>query len=188
MSHSIQHFMAMELHLQIKLIELQGLLSQTQHEPRLKGPFPVALYRSILTSLQTILDRLHSMRHTTVRRDFIIPVNKERREMVGNVILYFSTLAAAFRLKSPLPPYLPPAENSRQRLVDAIRRLEVVRNREVKGSRHLLFFAYALTMKGVIQELDYLGRTLQDAFGVIGQSREAFEALFEDRSDASLAV
>ncbi|KAI0652901.1 Fusaric acid resistance protein-like-domain-containing protein [Cubamyces menziesii] len=196
LSHSIQHFMAMELHLQIKLIELQGLLSQTQHEPRLKGPFPVALYRSILTSLQTILDRLHSMRcvtsreewHTTVRRDFIIPVNKERREMVGNVILYFSTLAAAFRLKSPLPPYLPPAENSRQRLVDAIRKLEVVRSREVKGSRHLLFFAYALTMKAVIQELDYLGRTLQDAFGVIGQSREAFEALFEDRPDATTAV
>lgn len=37
--------------------------------------------------------------------------------MVGNVILYFSTLAAAFRLKSPLPPYLPPAETARQRLV-----------------------------------------------------------------------
>ncbi len=118
--------------------------------------------------------------------------------MVGNVILYFSVLASAFRLKSPLPPYLPPAEDSRLRLVsmpllarsrtlttrgpyqvEAIRKLDVVRNRDVKGSRHLLFFAYALTMKAVIQELDYLGRTLQDAFGVIGQSREAFERLFE---------
>ncbi|KAI0630649.1 Fusaric acid resistance protein-like-domain-containing protein [Trametes polyzona] len=194
LSQSIQHFMAMELHLQIKLIELQGLLSQTQHEPRLKGPFPVALYRSILTSLQTILDRLHSMRCVTsreewytVRRDFILPVNRERREMVGNVILYFSVLAAAFRLKSPLPPYLPPAEDSRQRLVDAIRKLDVVRNREIKGSRHLLFFAYALTMKAVIQELDYLGRTLQDAFGVIGQSREAFEALFDEMPAADAA-
>lgn len=37
--------------------------------------------------------------------------------MVGNVILYFSTLSAAFRLKAPLPPYLPPAEKSRQELV-----------------------------------------------------------------------
>lgn len=53
----------------------------------------------------------------TVRRDFIIPVNKERREMVGSVILYFSVLASAFRLKSPLPPYLPPAEDARLRLV-----------------------------------------------------------------------
>ncbi len=61
---------ARELHLQIKLIELQGLLAQTQHEPRLKGPFPVALYRSILTSLQSILDRLHSMRCVTSREEW----------------------------------------------------------------------------------------------------------------------
>jgi hypothetical protein len=52
----------------------------------------------------------------SVRQDFIIPVNKERREMVGNIILGFSTLASAFQLKAPLPPYLPPAEECRQRL------------------------------------------------------------------------
>ncbi|KAF9258847.1 hypothetical protein L218DRAFT_974799 [Marasmius fiardii PR-910] len=187
LNSSIQEFMAMELHLQIKLIEMQGLLAQTQHEPRLKGPFPVALYRTILISLQTILDRLHSMRcvttreewYTNVRKDFILPVQAERREMVGNIILFFSILASAFQLKAPLPPYLPPAEESRQRLVDAIRRLKIVRNRDAKGSRQLLFFAYALTMKGVTQELKVLGRTLQDAFGVIGQSPEEFEALFE---------
>lgn len=57
------------------------------------------------------------MRYQTVRGDFVLPVNKERREMVGNIILYFSTLAAAFRSKSPLPPYLPPAEEARLRLV-----------------------------------------------------------------------
>lgn len=66
---------------------------------------------------------LHSYTHSygpppqTVRRDFIVPVSKERRELVGNVILYFSVLASAFRLKAPLPPYLPPAEKSRQELV-----------------------------------------------------------------------
>ncbi|KAH8107675.1 Fusaric acid resistance protein-like-domain-containing protein [Cristinia sonorae] len=190
LNESIVEFMAMELHLQIKLIELQGLLAQTQHEPRLKGPFPIALYRSILTSLQTILDKLHSMRcvtsreewHTEVRKDFIIPVNKERRDMVGNIILYFYVLASAFRLKSPLPPYLPPAEVSRQRLVEAIRQLDVIRNRDIRGSRQLLFFAYALTMQGITHELDYLGGVLQDAFGVIGGSTEAFDSFFRDRS------
>ncbi|KAH7889008.1 hypothetical protein F5I97DRAFT_1804311 [Phlebopus sp. FC_14] len=192
LSTSIQEFMAMELHLQIKLIELQGLLAQTQHEPRLKGPFPVLLYRSVLTSLQTILDKLHSMRCVTtreecVRRDFILPVNKERRDMVGNIILYFSTLASAFRLKAPLPPYLPPAEKARERLVAAIRNLDVVKNQDVKASRQLLFFAYALTMKGVTQELDYLGKTLQDAFGVIGESAEEFDALFVDEDGADEA-
>lgn len=59
-----------ELHLQRKLITLQELLAQTQHEPRLKGPFPIQLYRSILTSLQTILDKLHSMRCVTTREEW----------------------------------------------------------------------------------------------------------------------
>ncbi|KAH8993429.1 Fusaric acid resistance protein-like-domain-containing protein [Lactarius akahatsu] len=196
LNKSVEEFMAMELHLQIKLIELQDLLKQTQHEPRLKGPFPVKLYRSILASLQTILDRLHSMRcvttreewYTSVRRDFILPVNKERREMVGNIILYFSTLASAFRFKAPLPPYLPPAEQARQQLVTAIRNLEVVKNREIKGSRQLLYFAYALTMQGITQELDFLGRTSQDAFGVIGQSTEVFENMFRDDTTSSSLV
>ena len=51
------------------------------------------------------------------REDFIIPVNRERREMVGNIMLSFYTLASSFRLKAPLPAYLPPAEKARQRLV-----------------------------------------------------------------------
>lgn len=196
LNKSVEEFMAMELHLQIKLIELQDLLKQTQHEPRLKGPFPIKLYRSILASLQTILDRLHSMRcfttreewYTSVRRDFILPVNKERREMVGNIILYFSTLASAFRFKAPLPPYLPPAEKTRQQLVAAIRNLDVVKNREIRGSRQLLYFAYALTMQGITQELDFLGRTSQDAFGVIGQSTEVFENMFRDDDATSSSL
>ena len=64
--------------------------------------------------------------------------------------------------------------------VDAIKRLEVVRNRDVRGSRQLLFFAYALTMKSVIQELEFLGETLQEAFGVIGQTTDEFERLFRN--------
>ena len=55
-----------------------------------------------------------------------------------------------------------------------------MKNRDVKGSRQLLFFAYALTMQGVTRELDYLGHTLQNAFGVIGQTPEEFEAFFRD--------
>ncbi|KAG8752244.1 hypothetical protein FRC12_012072 [Ceratobasidium sp. 428] len=118
-----------------------------------------------------------------VRTHFIIPVNKERREMVGNVMLYFSTLSAAFQLKTPLPPYLPPAEQAREKLVEAVRQLDIVKNREVKASKHLLFFAYVLLMGGVIKELEYLGRTLQEAFGVIGESASLFEALFANHDN-----
>jgi len=62
--------------------------------------------------------------------------------------------------------------------VEAIRKLEVVRHRDIRASRQLLYFAYALTMKGITRELDFLGRTSQDAFGVIGQSIEVFEHMF----------
>jgi hypothetical protein len=85
-----------------------------------------------------------------VRREFIVPVNKERREMVGNVILYFSVLSSAFQLKKPLPPYLPPAERSRQRLVAALKDLDIVKQRRVSSSRQLLYFAYALMMSKFI--------------------------------------
>lgn len=54
----------------------------------------------------------------------------------------------------------------------------MVKKRDAKISQQLLFFAYALTMKGVTMELEFLGQTLQGAFGVIGQTAEEFEMLF----------
>jgi len=70
--------------------------------------------------------------------------------MVGNTMLYFAVLSSAFRLKAPLPPYLPPAEQSRQRLVEAIRNLDIVKKKQVQVSRQLLYFAYALMMSASI--------------------------------------
>ncbi|CAE6428559.1 unnamed protein product [Rhizoctonia solani] len=152
--------------------------------------YPPHLRRPIteFMAMRSMLDMLHSLRcattqedwYTVVRRQFIIPVNKERRDMVGNILLYFSTLSGAFQLKTPLPPYLPPAEQARKKLVDAVRQLEVVKNRDIKASKHLLFFAYVMLMGGVIKELEFLGSILQEAFGVIGESSSLFEALFSN--------
>lgn len=103
----------------------------------------------------------------TMRETFVVPVNKQRREMAGNVILYVSghtsrtapsnasltvlqlyTISSGFRLRTPMPPYLPPAEIARQELVQAIRSLGPVKHRSVQGGgKHLLFFAYALAMQ-----------------------------------------
>lgn len=172
----------MEVNLQLSLIKLSGLLAATAHEPRLKGPFPVAEYRIILTSCQTILDLLTSIQHVTtreawyssVRRDFVVPVNRERREMVrralfwvvqiilftllqqvGNVILYFSLLASALTLKTPLPAFLPPAAEAQAQLEKKLRDLEVVKKRIVRGgSEGLLYLGYALSMKVRSQRSD----------------------------------
>ncbi|KAK3839323.1 MAG: Fusaric acid resistance protein-like-domain-containing protein, partial [Linnemannia elongata] len=184
-----KEFMAIELSLQLQLLRLYALLEETPNEPRLKGKFPVRTYKNMLGSCQNILDRFLSMRLVitkdewieSARRDFIVPVNRERREMVGNVLLYFYTIASALRLKTPLPPYLPPANNARLRLIQKIRQLPVVQNKVVMAEdsdeRYVFYYAYALVMDDVIRELERLGRWSQDLFGVITPAVE-FEAWF----------
>jgi len=112
--------------------------------------------------------------------DVIRAVQFERRAMVGNVLLFFSTLSAAFWLKVPLSPYLPPAEDARQRLVEAIRKFASGHQLEIHGSssRRVLYIAYVLMMKSVISELGFLGATLQTAYGVIGDG--SFEEIFAE--------
>ncbi|KAK7056022.1 Fusaric acid resistance protein-like-domain-containing protein [Favolaschia claudopus] len=183
----VKELMAMELHLQLKLLQLRKLLDQTQHEPRLKGPFPVELYRGILESLGLILGRLRGVRCVTmreewcdVRREFILPVNARRREMAGNVVLSFSTLAAAFQLKAPLPPYLPSPDAARGRFVCLSSRSFV---KNLKKNAEILFFAYALLMRGLTGEVEGLGRVVQEAFGVVGGAREGFEGIFDEEGE-----
>jgi hypothetical protein len=180
--------MELELFLQVSLIKLYDLLEQTPNEPRLKGPFPVRAYREVLNSCQNLLDRFLSMRlavtkkqqHEAIRRDFIIPVNRERRELVGNVLLWFYVLAAALALKTPLPPYLPPAEQARRQLVRKIRDLPVVRHRLVEGNdeHYIMYYAYALVMEDVIRELERIGGIMQELFGCMGG--EEFDAFFSE--------
>ncbi|CAG8669812.1 5812_t:CDS:2, partial [Ambispora leptoticha] len=186
LSESTKDFLDLELFLQVSILELQELLAQTPNEPRLKGPFPVRTYSKILTSCQNILDKMLSMRiavtkeqfYDAIRRDFIIPINRERRELVGNVLLYFYVLAAALRLKTPLPPYLPPADQARRRMVKKIRDLPVVRQRVVEGNdeHYIVYYAYALVMEDIIRELENLGGIMQELFGTMGG--EEFDEFF----------
>ncbi|KDN43429.1 hypothetical protein K437DRAFT_225605 [Tilletiaria anomala UBC 951] len=196
-SRQRDQFQPLELQLQVAIIRLEGLLVQTKHEPRLKGPFPIAKYKAMINSCQSILDKLHSMRcvtgrdawHHLVRRDFVIPVNPYRREMVGNVLLYFYILGSAFHLKSPLPPYLPAANAARKALLERIRALPVVRKRQVRGgTEYLLFYSYALAMKEVIEQLEHLGRIAQDNFGVLGGGVESFEQQFRHAPASTAAT
>lgn len=64
------------------------------------------------------------------------------------MLLYFSILASVVALKTPLPPFLPPAAEARFRLIRKLRSLPVVRRRTVRGgSEGLLYLAYAISSK-----------------------------------------
>ncbi|KAG0760952.1 hypothetical protein G6F17_008657 [Rhizopus arrhizus] len=182
-----QAFLDSELHLQRTLLELQGLLAQTPNEPRLKGAFPVDMYKKILSSCQNITDKFSSLRTVIlkdawfeeVQQDFIMPVSQERKEVVGNVLLYFYILASAMRLKTPLPPYLPPARKAWESLILRLRKLPVVQSKQVLEKDHvyLFYYAYVTVLEDIIRELDELGKNLTLLFGAIVPEKQ-WEALF----------
>lgn len=181
-ARSIQ-FQHVELELQVSLVELQGLLAYAPNEPRLKGPFPVKTYEAMLTSCQNILDKFLSIRiiilkdvwATQVRRDLMLPASQELMEMAGSVLLYFYLLASALQLKTPLPPYLPPAEKTRELLMLKLQQLpritaDLKKNNsaggdEVKDECYMVYYAYVIMMESIIIELDNLGQEMKKLFG-----------------------
>jgi len=168
-------FMNLELSLQRMLMSLQDLLAQTPNEPRLKGPFPVTTYSTMLSSCQNILDKLLAMRivilkdewFSHVRRDFIYPVNPQRKEMVGNILLYLYILASALRLKTPLPPYMPPARQAWEALLRSLRHTPAVKSHLLRerDEAYMFYFAYVVMMEDVIREMDKMSASMKDLFG-----------------------
>ncbi|KAI8647527.1 hypothetical protein BD408DRAFT_378306 [Parasitella parasitica] len=182
-ARSIQ-FQHVEFSLQVSLVELQGLLAYAPNEPRLKGPFPAKTYEAMLTSCQNILDKFLSIRivilkdvwATQVRRDLMLPASQELMEMAGSVLLYFYLLASALQLKTPLPPYLPPAEKAREMLMLKLQKLPKLTadlkkndltdsNESVKDECYMVYYAYVIMMESIIIELDKLGQRMKELFG-----------------------
>ncbi|KAI9476242.1 MAG: Fusaric acid resistance protein-like-domain-containing protein [Benjaminiella poitrasii] len=185
-----QSFMELELGLQRSLLDLQALLSQTPNEPRLKGRFPVETYRTMLTSCQNIVDRFLSMRAIMFKdawydevqqHDFMSPVCHERKEMVGNVLLYFYLLASALRLKTPMPPYFPPAHKAWKSLLEQLWNMPIANSRELleKDNVYVIYYAYVTLMEDIIRELDKLGANMTLLFGSL-IPQDQWEILFDE--------
>jgi hypothetical protein len=68
--------------------------------------------------------------------------------------------------------------------IKAVRETEAMSGGHLNSTGQLLYFAYVLTMKTVIRELDDIGDVLQEANGVIGGSTENFERLFNRTYEA----
>ncbi|KAI8079169.1 hypothetical protein BDF21DRAFT_36450 [Thamnidium elegans] len=184
-----QSFMDLELGLQRALLDLQSLLSQTPNEPRLKGPFPIDTYRNMLLSCQNIVDRFLSMRtvmlkdawYNEVQHDFMTPVAQERREMVGNVLLYFYLLASALRLKTPMPPFLPQARKAWKSLLEQLCEMPLAKSKRLleKDNAYVFYYAYVTLMEDIIRELDKLGDNMTQLFGSLVPP-DQWELLFDE--------
>ncbi|KAJ2607657.1 hypothetical protein H4S08_004747 [Coemansia sp. RSA 1365] len=60
--NTVREYLDSEMQLQSSLLEIRTLLTDTQNEPRLKGPFPAAVYGRIISASQRILDAMVAAR------------------------------------------------------------------------------------------------------------------------------
>lgn len=159
-----RQFQKAELALQVSLVELRELLKHAPNEPRLKGPFPVKTYAAMLRCCQSILDKFLSMRIVIlkdvwalhVRRSLMRPASQEWMEMAGNILLYFYLLASALQLKTPLPPFLPPAEKARELLIAKLEHVlqQPHEHHDDEGDGYMVYYAYVVMMESIIRELN----------------------------------
>ncbi|KAI8082708.1 Fusaric acid resistance protein-like-domain-containing protein [Halteromyces radiatus] len=147
------------LNLQHQLYDLSVLLSHAPNEPRLKGRFPVKTYQVMLELCQSILDNLVMMRMVMKANQ---QTNKQGTEMEGNVVLYFYVLASALQLKTPLPPYLPPADMARKQLIG---RLQSSTMHHASISSYMDYYAYIVLMETMLTDMDQLGSHMKALYG-----------------------
>ncbi|KAI8593435.1 Fusaric acid resistance protein-like-domain-containing protein [Geranomyces variabilis] len=174
-------FMEDEMELRMELARLGALMKDAEHEPRLRGRFPVEKYARIVRGCEQILNQFVSMRagmtssgFDHVRASFVKPVRSQRAQMISEILLYFHLISGALILRRPLPPRFPDARAARAALVAAIRALPIMEPRAVgkaKDPAAYYYCAFVSSMDDIVSELEALGEVCVELFGrvVIGQ-------------------
>ncbi|KAI9495945.1 hypothetical protein BDB00DRAFT_811080 [Zychaea mexicana] len=155
------------------------LLELTDHEPRLKGPFPKDFYKEMIVSTRNLLDRLLTIRTAlismpaSVKKDICLQeYNVHRRDMTASMLLHFYTLQTSLRSKIPLPAYMPSARAARTRLI-RYRRKEAKNTKQWVRYRNLCWFAMASSTEEIIEELEHLNDLIRF---IVGESKFADRA------------
>ncbi|KAL9557711.1 hypothetical protein MBANPS3_001258 [Mucor bainieri] len=175
----------MERKLEKMLNTCNVLLELTDHEPRLKGPFPKEFYREMLISAHNLLDRMMSLRiilmkmspgvKKTVRG---LDIYHYRRDMVASILLHFYTLSASLKAKIPLPSFMPSARAARLRVLRHRRQED--RPEKLLRYRNLTWFAMGCSTEEIIDELEHLTDLVRF---IVGDSKFTLKARRLERKE-----
>ncbi|KAI7853215.1 Fusaric acid resistance protein-like-domain-containing protein [Circinella umbellata] len=164
----------MEQKIQSSINSTSVLLELTDHEPRLKGPFPKEIYREMINSTQAILDNLGSIRVALLQMPWIVKLDicnqhhyKYRRDMVASLMLHFYTISSSLASKVPLPVYLPSMRAARKRILDRRRNEEEGGDRWVKFN-NLSWYCMAFSSAEIVDELEHLTKLVRF---IVGEAR-----------------
>ncbi|KAL1914303.1 uncharacterized protein VTP21DRAFT_9041 [Calcarisporiella thermophila] len=171
-------FQQEEKNIQLEVLRSMELIRLATLEPQIAGPFPREFYNGIINSIQSILNRLFSMRVAMqnimpeVLREIVTPMATYNRDMIASMLLCFYVLAGSLRNRVPLPPYLPSARLARIRFINKLRTISntiapdspIAMDNQVKLLSYPLLYWYAASSctEDIIEELETLGLLLRE--------------------------
>lgn len=165
--------------MQLVMLELQEFLVNAPNELRLKGPFPIQEYKTLLASTQHILDAFQDIsalvskviKPSSKEVEIIEYTRAERLELCNRIFLYFYLLSSAMRLGFPLPEKMPSTEHAIDRILVKLNecRLKNISKEEDYGDDEdfVLFYSYILVTINITEQLAGMALQIQKLFGVI---------------------
>lgn len=173
-----RHSNITEVHsLQKALISLNSMAAAAPHEFRLKGPFPVKEYQTLLKVNQSILDAFHGM-NVMIQRDpkanrretdILKFTMKERSDLCARLGHLFYVLGSSIRIGFPLPEHLPSTLRARDRLLAKLSEFRTT----VGGTEgdidedFAMVYAYVLVTARISEGIQELIRIVGLLYGVL---------------------
>ncbi|KAI0047054.1 hypothetical protein FA95DRAFT_1493111 [Auriscalpium vulgare] len=160
----------LELEIRSSLYRLTQLIQTMQDEISIL-PKPMRQYRNTVAALQHILDimtGIRKVRENIPIQETVLSVFRERREFVSCVCISLYASEHAFRVRQPLPQFLPSARHALQRLVtqmeDSIRAARA-QDPHAMGLSLVYAFAESELLKDMVDTLEGLLNICRTLFG-----------------------
>ncbi|KAI0310380.1 hypothetical protein OF83DRAFT_1166649 [Amylostereum chailletii] len=149
----------MELHIRNSLSRLSAIMVAMEDEVSL-APKPMGQYRKTVATLQSALDAmtgLRAVREHIPHKKVVAAIYRPRREFVSCICLALYACEHTFRLRQPLPHFLPSLKNALSTLVSHIE--EATETNEVVGAP----LAYTVAESEVLADMVH---TLEDLIDI----------------------
>ncbi|KAL8728318.1 MAG: hypothetical protein Q9166_005461 [cf. Caloplaca sp. 2 TL-2023] len=162
------------------LAQLEKLRESAASEVNLRGPFPVASYKSLLSSTGGILDALHAMnvmilkdpRMSAGEAAILRSTTAERAQFSLRITHLFQVMASSIKLEYPLNnDALPSIEKTRDRLLAKIFgfRKEAKSAVITSDEDFALLYSYVLVTGQLANAMKDISSELESLFGVLNE-------------------
>jgi len=170
MPHEKRKTLKLEVQIRNALHRLTLLITTMNDELSLV-PKPMGRYGQVVQKLQKILDLmtgLRKVRENIPRKETVVPVFKQRRELMSCICVSLFACEQVFRARRPLPQFLPSSRKALKTLEICVEE-RIRKAREADGILMGLSLVYAFAekevMEGVVDALEELLDLSRQLFG-----------------------